>query len=101
MHSYIANSQNGQSKPIEYGTEPLLTIQLPKSKFEAIVDTEATFYNNIQESSQRHLFQTWMQQQQEEKYLRQKNAAVKLAYEQYHLLLNMCKENPNKLIDLD
>jgi hypothetical protein len=65
-----------------------------------LIDVEGTFYNNIEDSSSRNIFQTWMQQQSEERYLRNKYEAVKLAYENYSAMLAWVKENPTKFKDL-
>jgi hypothetical protein len=88
------------SHSVVYDSEPCYTIEIPKSKFEALIDVEGTFYNNIEDSSSRNIFQTWMQQQSEERYLRNKYAAVKLAYENYSAMLAWVKENPTKFKDL-
>lgn len=87
-------------KEIEIEAEPLLTITIPLSKLEALADLESIFFNNIEDVHARRMFETWLDSQAEEKYLRQKYPTVKDAYEQYSMTLHLCKEKPNKFKDL-
>lgn len=77
-----------------YETEPVATIDIPLSSLEKIAEVESTFYNNIEDVERRRYFENWMHRQSEEKYLQEKYPSVKQAYEQYSLMLHMCKEFP-------
>ena len=77
------------AKSVHFDTEPLLTIEIPKSELEGIMEFEEQVFNNMKTygSHHYHLFNTMMEQKQTERYLRENNAAVKKAYEHYSLML--------------
>jgi hypothetical protein len=83
-----------------YETEPLITLTIPLSRLQSISDTEAVFYNNMYEVGARRTFEAWMDQQQEEKRLRDKYPGVKSAFEAYSTMLNLCRESPKTFKDL-
>jgi hypothetical protein len=83
-----------------YETEPLITLTIPLSRLQSISDTEAVFYNNRYEVGARRTFEAWMDQQQEEKRLRDKYPGVKSAFEAYSTMLNLCRESPKTFKDL-
>ena len=75
---------------IEYHTEKLLTVQIPESKLKTLVEMERKFFNFHHHSrSEVDLFETLMNKEREEAYYRNTNEAVKKAYEQYSLMLNL------------
>jgi len=88
-------------RTMEMESEPLLTVTIPLSKLEALLELEATFFNNIEDVYSRRMFETWMDSQREEKYIRQKYPTVQAAYEQYSMTLHLCREKPNKFKTLD
>lgn len=71
----------------EFDTEPMLTVDIPQSRLEALCDLERVFFNNIEDHGHRRVFQVWMDQQQREKEYRDKYSAVRKAYEDYSALL--------------
>ena len=81
--------------------EPLLTITIPLSKLEALSNIDSVFYNNIEDVYARQIFESWMDSQREEKYLRQQYPAVQSAYEQYSMVLHLCREKPKKFKDFE
>jgi hypothetical protein len=81
-------------------TEALITLDIPLSKLKTLADLEAVFFNNAQESSVRNIFEAIMDQNYEEKRIRAFYPSVQAAYEQYSLLLNLCREIPKKIKDL-
>ena len=83
-----------------YDTEPLLTIEIPLSKLEAIADIESIFYNNIDSIGHRRIFEAWQDQQRYERALREKYPAVQNAYQAYSTMLNLVREKPNDFKDL-
>ena len=76
-------------------SEPLLTIEIPLSRFEKIIAIEHTFFNNIGDRGQRRIFGDWMDQQMAEKHLRDAHPAIKLAYEHYSTLLHLAGKPSN------
>lgn len=81
-------------------TEPMITLDIPLSKLTTLADLEAVFFNNAQDASVRNIFDAIMDQQSEERRIRALHPAVQTAYEQYSLLLNLCRNTPKKLKDL-
>ena len=75
---------------IDVETEKLLTIQIPESRFKALVEMEKRFFNHHRHSrGEIDMFETLMSKEREEAYYRQTNEAVKKAYEQYSIMLNL------------
>jgi hypothetical protein len=85
---------------IEIDYEPLLTVEIPLSKLEHLMTIENMFFNNIDEVHSRRMFEHWMDQQRDERYLHEKYPGVKDSYDQYITILNLCRENPKKIKDL-
>jgi len=81
-------------------TEPMITLDIPLSKLNALADVEAIFFNNEYNDSSRRLFEAIMDLREEETYLRNKYPAVKQAYEQYSTMLHLCRERPVTIKDL-
>jgi hypothetical protein len=74
---------------IEYQTEKMYTLQLPESRLKTLVELENRFYNHRNSDGMRDMFETLMDKEREESYYRNTNEAIKKAYEQYSLLLNL------------
>jgi hypothetical protein len=94
------NDKNVYSVSMQHDTEPMITIDIPLSKLEAIANLEATFFNNIENSHQRRTFEVWMQAQEEERSLRYRFAAVDEAYQAYSRILCWCRDKPSDFKDL-
>jgi hypothetical protein len=79
-----------QKDIISYETEQVFTVEIPEGRFRALVEMEQRFFK-----WQRHnqgevdMFQTLMDKEREEAHYRHTNSAVKKAYEQYSMLLNL------------
>lgn len=75
---------------IEYETEQVYTLEIPEGRLRALVEMEKRFYK-WQNHSQGEvdMFQTLMDKEREEAHFRHTNEAVKKAYEQYSLMLNL------------
>jgi len=74
---------------IEYQTERLFTVQIPESRLNTLVELENRFYNHRNSEGMRDMFETLMDKEREEAHYRHTNEAVKKAYEQYSMLLNL------------
>lgn len=73
---------------IDYQTEKLYTLQIPESRLRTLIELENRFYNHRHEGV-RDMFETLMDKEREESHLRNSNEAIKKAYEQYSILLNL------------
>jgi hypothetical protein len=72
-------------------SEPLYTIEISESELERIATFESEVFNNMKERGHYRMFETLMEQKEQEKYLREKYSAVKKAYEQYSLMLKLAQ----------
>ena len=75
---------------VEYETERVFTVEIPEGRLRTLVDMERKFFNYVAHHDKPiDMFQTLMDKEREEAYHRQTNAAVKKAYEQYSIMLNL------------
>lgn len=74
---------------IRYDTEKLYTLEISESELRKISDFESEVFNHMNEKGHYNLFDTIMEQKQQEQYLRNKYPAVQKAYEQYSLMLKL------------
>ena len=74
-----------------YDSEPLYTIEIEESELERIANFESEVFNNMKKQGHYKMFETLMEQKQEEKHLRDKYPAVRKAYEHYSLMLKLAE----------
>jgi hypothetical protein len=72
-------------------SEPLYTVEIAESELERIANFEAEVFNNMKQQGHYRMFETLMEQKEQEKYLKEKYPAVKKAYEQYSLMLKLAE----------
>lgn len=72
-------------------TEPLLTVEISQSELDRIAEFESNVFNNMKQQGHYNMFETLMDQKQEEKILRDRYPAVKRLYEQYSMMLSLAK----------
>ena len=72
-------------------SEPLYTVEIAQSELERIADFESEVFNNMRKQGHYRMFETLMEQKEQEKYLRDKYPAVKKAYEHYSLMLKIAE----------
>jgi GH25 family lysozyme M1 (1,4-beta-N-acetylmuramidase) len=72
-------------------SEPLYTIEIAESELERIADFENQVFNNMKKQGHYRMFETLMEQKEQEKYLKNKYPAVKKAYEHYSLMLKLAE----------
>jgi hypothetical protein len=72
-------------------SEPLYTVEIAESELERIANFEAEVFNNMKEHGHYRMFETIMEQKEQEQYLKNKYPAVKKAYEQYSLMLKLAE----------
>jgi len=75
---------------VEYETEKVFTVQIPESRFRALIEMEQRFFGNHNHGySDADMFAMLMEKEREESWHRQSSAAVQKAYEQYSIMLNL------------
>lgn len=74
-----------------YEVEPLYTVEISESELESLAQFEDRVFNNMAEKGHYNLFETLMEQKEQEQRLRKTFPAVQKAYEQYSLMLNLAK----------
>lgn len=100
INAEFFNYQNDYNKfnsiePVKFETERLYTVEIAESELERIADFESQVFNNMKGTGHYNLFETLMDQKREEAALRDQHPAVKKAYEQYSLMLNLAKNHQN------
>ena len=70
-------------------TEKLLTVEIPESRLNTLVEMENRFMNFRNSDHSRDMFEMLMDKEREEAHYRHTNAAVQKAYEQYSIMLNL------------
>lgn len=76
---------------VTFETETLYTVEIAESELERIAEFENQVFNNMKETGHYRLFETVMEQKEEEAHLRDKYPAVRKAYEQYSLMLKLAQ----------
>ena len=76
---------------LEFESEPLYTVEIAESELERIADFESEVFNNMKQQGHYRMFETLMEQKEEEQRLRNKYPAVRKAYEQYSLMLKLAE----------
>lgn len=75
---------------VEYETEQVYTVEIPEGRLRALVEMEQRFFKWQRHSpGEVDMFQTLMDKEREEAYYRQTSLAVRNAYEQYSIMLNL------------
>jgi hypothetical protein len=75
---------------VEYETEKVFTVQIPESRFRALIEMEQRFFGNHNHGySDADMFAMLMEKEREESWHRQSSEAVQKAYEQYSIMLNL------------
>lgn len=70
--------------------EKVYTVEIPESRLKSLVELEAKFYQGLR-SEERNMFESLMNKQREEHFLRNEYPAVRKAWERYSTLLNLVK----------
>lgn len=79
------------NESIHFETETLYTVEISESELERIAEFEEQVFNNMKSQGHYQMFETLMEQKEQEKYLKDKYPAVKKAYEQYSLMLKLAQ----------
>jgi hypothetical protein len=75
---------------VPYETESVYTIEIPEGRLRALVEMERRFFKwQSHHRDEIDMFQTLMDKEREEAYLRNTKPAVQKAYEQYSIMLNL------------
>ena len=76
---------------LEYETETLYTLEIAESELQRIADFESQVFNHMKEQHHYDMFNYIMEQKEREKFLKDKDPAVKKAYEHYSLILKLAE----------
>lgn len=87
------NDYNIVDSKVRYETEKLYTLEISESELKKISDFESEVFNHMSNKGHFNLFETIMEQKQEEKRLRETYPAVQKAYEQYSLMLKLANSD--------
>ena len=68
-----------------------MTKQELLSELDRIAEFESEVFNHMAKQGHYRMFETIMEQKEQEKYLKNKYPAVKTAYEQYSLMLKLAE----------
>jgi hypothetical protein len=74
---------------LDLQTEKLLTVEIPESRLNTLIEMENRFMNFRNSDHNRDMFEMLMDKEREEAHYRHTNAAVQKAYEQYSIMLNL------------
>lgn len=78
-------------------TEPLYTVEIPKSELDKMREFEQEVYNNLEEHGAHYrMFEVIMEQKEQEKFYRERYPAVMKAFEHYSLMLALAKSGDMK-----
>lgn len=80
-----------QQEYMTFDTEILYTVEISESELERIAEFENQVFNNMKATGHYNLFETLMEQKEQEAYLRDTYPAVRKAYEQYSLILKLAQ----------
>lgn len=95
MHTRFFNFENDYNKfvndTITFETEVLHTVEISQSELEKIAVFEHEVFNNMRTQGHYNMFETLMEQKEQERYFRDNYPAVRKAYEQYSLMLKLAQ----------
>ena len=75
---------------VEFEHERVYTVEIPEGRLRALVELEQRFFKWQHHSrGEVDMFQTVMDKEREEAFYRNSNEAVRKAYEQYSIMLNL------------
>jgi hypothetical protein len=75
---------------VSFETEQVYTLEIPEGRLRALVELEQRFFKwQHHNRGEVDMFQTLMDKEREESHYRHTNPAVKKAYEQYSIMLNL------------
>ena len=78
------------TRNMTYETECVYTVEIPEGRFRALVELEQRFFKWQHHSrGEVDMFQTLIDKEREEAFYRNSNEAVRKAYEQYSIMLNL------------
>jgi len=76
---------------LTFDTEILYTVEISESELDRIAEFESRVFNHMTQKGHFNLFETLMEQKEQEQFLRSKYPAVKKAYEHYSLMLKLAE----------
>lgn len=90
---YLGKGEKIADSAIDTHYEKLLTITIPESSLDQLIDIDALFYDNIENGEvPKYLFGRMMDRRNAEQRIRKRNIAAQEAYEKYQTLLNLAAD---------
>jgi hypothetical protein len=75
---------------VQFETESVYTLEIPEGRLRALIEMERRFFKwQKHTKTEVDMFETLMNKEREEAYIRSTNPAVQNAYEQYSIMLNL------------
>jgi hypothetical protein len=91
LFAYEDDYNKFNSDHFVFETETLYTVEITESELERLAGFEEQVFNHMSSKGHYNMFETLMEQKEEEQHLKNTYPAVKKAYEHYSLLLKMAK----------
>ena len=91
LFDYENDYNKFRNEYLTFDTETLYTVEVSESELERIADFEHQVFNNMKQTGHYNLFETLMEQKEQEAHLRDTYPAVRKAYEQYSLMLKLAQ----------
>ena len=91
LFHYSDDYNKFQQEYMTFDTETLYTVEITESELERIAEFESQVFNHMKDKGHYNLFETLMDQKEQEVYLRDRYPAVRKAYEQYSLMLKLAQ----------
>ena len=91
LFDYENDYNKFRNEYLTFDTETLYTVEVSESELERIAEFEHQVFNNMKQTGHYNLFETLMEQKEQEAHLRDTYPAVRKAYEQYSLILKMAE----------
>jgi DNA repair ATPase RecN len=91
LFHYAYDYNKFQQDYITFETETLYTVEISESELERIAEFESQVFNHMKSKGHYNMFETLMEQKEQEQQLRNKYPAVRKAYEQYSLMLKLAQ----------
>ena len=91
LFHYETDYNKFQQEYMTFETETLYTVEISESELTRIAEFENQVFNNMKDTGHYNLFETLMEQKEQEQKLRSKYPAVRKAYEQYSLMLKLAQ----------
>ena len=91
LFNYSTDYNMFKTEYLNFETETLYTVEISESELERIAEFESQVFNNMKNKGHYNMFETLMEQKEQEMQLKDRYPAVRKAYEQYSLMLKLAQ----------